>query len=51
MNENAITASGSYPEGLFISDKDFNLYEQFSKGAKKRGIGALFKVKLIDDER
>ena len=51
MSENAIIGSGSYPDGLFISERDFNLYEQFSKGAKKRGIGALFKAKLLDDER
>ena len=47
----AMLSSGSYPESLLISEKDFNLYEQFSKGNKRRGLGGLFKVKLFDEEK
>ncbi|CDW81984.1 protein kinase [Stylonychia lemnae] len=42
---------GQYQEGLFISERDFNLYEQFSKGNKRRGLGGLYKVKLFDEEK
>jgi hypothetical protein len=33
-----------------LQEKDFHLYESF-KGSRKRGIGGLFKAKLLDDER
>jgi CRISPR/Cas system endoribonuclease Cas6 (RAMP superfamily) len=36
---------------LFIAEKDFNLYEQFSKGNRKKGLGALYKVKFLDEEK
>lgn len=35
---------------IFLQEKDFHLYENF-KGSKKRGIGGLYKAKLLDDER
>jgi hypothetical protein len=41
--------SGETP--LFLSEKDFNIYEQFSKGSRKRGLGALYKVKFLDEEK
>jgi hypothetical protein len=44
-------STSSFPESLFISERDFNLYEQFTKGGRKRGLGALYKVKLLDEER
>jgi hypothetical protein len=49
--EGVMQATGTYPESLFISEKDFNLYEQFSKGNKRRGLGGLYKVKLFDEEK
>lgn len=36
---------------MFISEKDFNIYEQFSKGNRRRGLGGLYKVKLYDEEK
>mmetsp|Transcript_3066 Transcript_3066/g.2048 ORF Transcript_3066/g.2048 Transcript_3066/m.2048 type:complete len:204 (-) Transcript_3066:355-966(-) len=39
-----------FSEGFISSEKDFYLYEQFSKGGKKRGLGVLYRVKTLDEE-
>lgn len=36
---------------MIVNEKDFNIYEQFNKSIRKRGLGALYKVKFLDEEK
>lgn len=40
-------------ESLIVTEKDFNLYEQFNKGSSKnkKGLGTLYKVRFNDEEK
>lgn len=38
-------------ESFLVSQKEFSLYEQYTKGAKKFGLGSLYKVRLVDEEK
>jgi predicted RNA-binding protein (virulence factor B family) len=43
--------SASFSDGFFLAERDINIYQQFSKGARKRSLGGLYKVKFLDDEK
>ena len=38
-------------DGVFTTENEFSLYEQFNKGDKLRPIGQLYKVKALDPEK
>jgi len=40
----------AYPQDIFISEREFQIYEQF-RNTKSKGLGTLYKVRWLDSER
>ena len=45
-----MTSTSRYPDGMVLLETDFQIYEPF-RSSKKRGLGALYKVKYNDEEK